>query len=205
MLAYTVETLSSRNRNLQEKEIPVRKIVPLLVIMIVVSVPALAQKITIDYAHEFDFSLVETFEYVRTAESNAPDEITDNRIKAAIIRELFEGGLHSASSDPDLFVTYHMTTKENTVYNTTSFGYGGFYGGWGPWGGGMGSATTTASTYTEGTLIIDAYEPDGKKMLWRGTGTVKSTAKPEKQQEQIIKILSKLGKKWDKILAGQGK
>ena len=176
----------------------------LLFVLAVASTSALAQKITIDYAHEFDFSLVETFEYVRTEESNASDELTDNRIKNAIIRELFEGGLNSASSNPDLYVTYHMTTKENTVYNTTSFGYGGFYGGWGPWGGGMG-ATTIASTYIEGTLIIDAYEPDGKKMLWRGTGTVKSTAKPEKQQEQIIKILSKLGKKWDKILAGQGK
>lgn len=207
MLACTVETLSSRNRNLQEKEIPVRKIVPLLVIMIVVSIPTLAQKITIDYAHEFDFSVVKTFEYVRTPETNAPDEITDNRIKNAIIRELAEGGLHSASSDPDLFVTYHMTTKENTVYNTTSFGYGGFYGGWGPLGGGMG-ATTTASTYTEGTLIIDAYAVDetgAKKMVWRGTGTVTVKSKSEKQQKQLDKILDKIGKKWGKILAGQGK
>lgn len=182
-----------------------RKIVPLLVIMIVASVPAFAQKITIDYAHEFDFSVVKTFEYVRTPETNAPDEITDNRIKNAIIRELAEGGLHSASSDPDLFVTYHMTTKENTVYNTTSFGYGGFYGGWGPWGGGMGSATTTASTYTVGTLIVDAYDPDEKTMVWRGTGKVTVKAKPEKQQKQINQILAKLGKKWGKILAGQGK
>jgi hypothetical protein len=34
---------------------------------------------------------------------------------------------------------------------------------------GMGSATTTESTYTEGTLMIDAYEPGDKKMVWRGT------------------------------------
>lgn len=181
-----------------------RKLFTLLCFLAVASTPALAQKITIDYAHEFDFSLVETFEYVRTAESNAPDELTDNRIKNAIIRELFEGGLNSASSDPDLYVTYHLTTSANTVYDTTSFGYGGFYGGWGPWGGGMGSATTTASTYTEGTLIIDAYAPDGKKMVWRGTGTVTVKSKPEKQQKQIKKILAKLGKKWGKILAGKG-
>ena len=30
-------------------------------------------------------------------------------------------------------------------------------------------------------------------------------AKPEKQAQQIDKILAKLGDKWDKILAGQGK
>ena len=177
----------------------------LFIVLALASSPALAQKITIDYAHEFDFSSVETFQYIRTEESNAPDDLTDNRIKNAIIRELAEGGLHSASSDPDLYITYHLSSKEGTVYNTTSFGYGGFHGGWGAWGGGMDAATTTATTYTEGTLIVDAYGPDEKKMVWRGTGTVTVKSKPEKQQKQIDKILAKLGKKWEKILAGQGK
>lgn len=185
-----------------------RKIVPLLVILIVASIPALAQKITIDYAHEFDFSSVETYQYVETKDTNPPDELTGNRIKNAIIRELSEGGLQSVSSDPDLFVTYHLTSKENTVLNTTGFGYGGYHRGWGGWGGGMGTATTTASTYTEGTLIVDAYAPDEngeQKMVWRGTGTVTVKSKPEKQQKQIEKILDKLGKRWQKILDGKGK
>jgi aryl-phospho-beta-D-glucosidase BglC (GH1 family) len=182
-----------------------RKMLRALFVILVASTPGMAQKITIDYAHDFDFSSIETYQYVRTDESNAPDERTDNRIKNVIIRELHEGGLSSTSSDPDLYVTYHLTSKENTVYNTTSFGYGGFHGGWGAWGGGMGSATTTATTYTEGTLIIDAYGPDEKKMVWRGTGTVAVKLKPEKQQKQIDKILAKLGKKWAKILSGEGK
>ena len=182
-----------------------KKTLGLLFALALASTPALAQKVTIDYAHDFDFSSVETFQYVDTKESDAPDELTNNRIKNAIIRELSEGGLQSVSSDPDLYITYHQTSKENTVYNTTSFGYGGYYGGWGRWGGGMGSATTTATTYTEGTLIIDAYGPDEKKMLWRGSGTVTVKSKPEKQQKQINKIVDKLGKKWAKILAGEGK
>jgi len=177
----------------------------LLFVLTIAATPALAQKVTIDYAHDFDFSSVKTFQYIDTKESDAPDQLTNNRIKNAIIRELSEGGLQSVSSDPDLFITYHLTSQENTVYNTTSFGYSGFHGGWGRWGGGMGSATTTASTYTEGTLIIDAYGPDEKKMIWRGTGTVTVKSKPEKQQKQIDKILEKLGKKWAKILAGKGK
>jgi aryl-phospho-beta-D-glucosidase BglC (GH1 family) len=182
-----------------------KKMLQALFVVLVASTPALAQKITIDYAHEFDFSSVETFQYIQTKESNVPDEFTDNRIRNAIIRELHEGGLMSASSDPDLYVTYHLTSKENTVFTTTGFGYDGFHGGWGAWGDGMGSATTTATTYTEGTLIIDAYGPDEKKMVWRGTGTVTVKSKPEKQQKQIVKILARLGKKWDKILAGEGK
>jgi len=147
----------------------------------------------------------ETFQYVETKDSNTSNELMDGRIKDAIVRELTQGGLKQVDANPDLFVTYHFTSKENTVYNTTGFGYGGFGLGWGGWGGGMGSSTTTESNYTEGTLIIDAYEPGDKKMVWRGTGTVTVKAKPEKQAQQIDKILAKLGDKWDKILAGQGK
>ncbi len=182
-----------------------KKTLGLLFVLTLASTPALAQKVTIDYAHEFDFSSVETYQFVETKETNPPDELTGNRIKNSIIRELHKGGIGSVSSDPDLYVTYHLTSQENTVLNTTSFGYGGYHGGWGRWGGGMGTATTTATTYIEGTLIIDAYGPDEKKMVWRGTGTVTVKSKPEKQQKQIYKILAKLGKKWDKILAGQGK
>jgi hypothetical protein len=174
----------------------------------IAATPALAQKITIDYAHDFDFSSLETYEYVNTKDTNPSNELTGNRIKNAIIRELSEGGLRSVSSDPDLFVTYHLTSQENTVLNTTSFGYGGAHRGWRGWGGGMGTSTTTASTYTEGTLIVDAYAPDEngeKKMVWRGTGTVTVKSKPEKQQKQIDKILDKLGKRWKKILEGKGK
>ena len=80
------------------------------------------------------------------------------------------------------------------------------WGGWGYGGGvGMSSETTTSSTYTEGTLIIDAWDAQEKKMVWRGTGTVTIKAKPEKQIKQVEKILTKIGAKWDKILHNRGK
>ena len=84
-------------------------------------------------------------------------------------------------------------------------GYGGYGMGWGGWGGGMTTSTTTVSTYTSGTLIIDAYEPGEKKMVWRGTGTVTLKSKPEKVAKQIDNILAKMGSKWQKILQGMEK
>jgi len=185
-----------------------KKALGLVFVLALVAIPATAQKITIDYAHDFDFAAVKTFQYVDTKDSNAQNPLMDDRIKTAIIRELTEGGLRRVESDPDVFVTYHITTAEKTTYTTTNMGYGGYggyYGGWGGWGSGMGSSTTTATNYTEGTLLIDAYEPGDKKMVWRGTGTVTVKSKPEKQTEQVNKILAKLGSKWDKILAGKGK
>ena len=195
-----------------------RRMMLLLIALAVVATPSMAQKITIDYAHDFDFSQVKTFTYVNTGDTNANSDLTNDRIKAAIIRELTDGtdGLKQVDADGDLYVTYHIATQDNTVFNTTSFGYGGWGGGWGGYGrygyggyggmGGMGgSSTTTATTYTEGTLILDAYEPGEKKMVWRGTGTVTIKDKPENQVKQVDKILTKMDKKWDKILKNQGK
>jgi hypothetical protein len=182
-----------------------KKALGLVFVLALAATPAMAQKVTVDYAHEFDFDAVKTFQFVDTPDSNAQNDMMDSRIKTAIIRELTEGGLQRVESDPDLVVTYHITAEERTNYNTTNFGYGGYHGGWYGYGGGMGSSTTTQYNYTEGTLIIDAYDPVEKKMVWRGTGTVTVKQKPEKQIKQIEKILAKIGDRWDKIHAGQGK
>ena len=190
-----------------------KRLPALFLVLAMVAVPSIAQKVTIDYAHDFDFDPVKTFAYIAPTDSGARDQLSDNRLRSAIIKELKEGGLRQVEADADLYVTYHVTTQDNTVFNTTSFGYGGYGGGWGGYGrrgyggyhGGIGSTSTTASTYTEGTLIIDAYEPSEKKLVWRGTATVTVKDKPEKQSKQIDSILAKMGKKWDKILANQGK
>lgn len=169
----------------------------------------------VDYAHDFDFSKVKTFQYHDTAESNAKNTLMADRITNLIKKEAREGGLTEVQENPDIVLTYHVTTKENTSYNTTSMGYGG-YGGWGPgWGGyggygygggmGMGSSTTYATTYTDGTLVLDAYDPESKNLIWRGTGTITINDKPEKQIQQVEKILEKIGAQWDKILAGKDK
>ncbi len=189
-----------------------KKVLGVLFVAVLIATPAMAQKVTIDYAHDFDFTKVKTFQYVETKDSDAKSQLMADRIASMLKKELTEGGATEVTENPDIYVTYHATSQENTSYNTTSMGYGGYGGyggGWGGWGrggmGGMGSSTTYATTYTEGTLIFDAYNPEDKKLVWRGTGTVTVKAKPEKQINQVDNILNKLGKKWDKILAGKGK
>ena len=190
-----------------------KKTLGLLAVLALMTVPAMAQTVTVDYAHDFDFESVKTFQYVDTPDSNVDNSMMDERIGQMILKELKEGGLQQVESDPDIYITYHSTSQENTSYNTTSFGYGGYGGGWGGYGdygwdgygGGMGSSTTYAMTYEVGTLLIDAYDAEEKKMIWRGTGTVTIKDKPEKQIKQVEKILTKIGSKWEKILAGQGK
>ena len=181
-----------------------QKALGLAFVIALAAVPAMAQKVTIDYSHDYDFESIKTYQYVDTKESNSGNEIMARRIEDMIKKELREGRLSEVTENPDIYVTYHMTTQERTSYNTTNYGYGGYWGGWYGWGG-MGSSTTTAVNYTDGTLIIDAYDAAEKKMIWRATGTVTVKAKPEKQVKQVEKILTKIGKRWEKILAGMGK
>ena len=153
------------------RRIDMKKIFGLLLVLAVIAGPSVAQKVTIDYAHDFDFESIKTFQYVDTKESNAGNDLTDNRLRDAIVREANDGGLQQVDSNPDMYLTYHVTTTDNTVFNTTSYGYGGYgpgwggYGAYGAWGYGYGAgigmadSTTRAYTYTEGTLIIDAYDP----------------------------------------------
>ena len=174
-----------------------------------VALPAAAQKVNIDYAHDFDFSKVKTYQYVDSEKDTSPNQLMHERIVSAITTKINAAGiLRQVTENPDIVITYHLSSKENTVYNTTSVGYGGYGGYWGGWrgyGGGMASATTYASTYTEGTLIVDAYDAKEKKLVWRGSGTVTVKEKTEKQIEQINKIVDKLSEKWAKIHAGKGK
>jgi len=183
-------------------------------VAVVVALPVSAQKVSIDYARGFDWNGVETFQYVDTKDSNIQDnQIMADRVSSMIRKEMREGGLREVEENPDLYITYHFTSQEKKSYNTTTMGYGGYGGywdGWGGWGdpfGGpmMGTSTTREYSYEEGTLVIDAYDSTEKKMVWRGSGTVTVKSKPEKQVQQVENILKKLGKKWDKILAGKGK
>jgi len=89
-----------------------KKTLGLVFILILMAAPAMAQKVTIDYAHDFDFSGVKTFEYVDTEESNMKNELMAGRIVTAIVRELTEGGLQRVESDGDIVVTYHVPTAE---------------------------------------------------------------------------------------------
>ncbi len=64
-----------------------KKTLGLLVFLGLVATPALAQKITIDYAHDFDFEKIKTFQFV-DADDKSSDTLMHERIKEAIFNEL---------------------------------------------------------------------------------------------------------------------
>ncbi|MBW2510023.1 MAG: DUF4136 domain-containing protein, partial [Deltaproteobacteria bacterium] len=144
-----------------------KRVCGIAVVTLLVAVPGFAQKVNIDYAHDFDFNSINTFQYVDTEESNIKNNnLMADRVVGMIKKELREGGLQEVQENPDLYVTYHFMSQERKQLSTTGMGmggYGGYWDGWGGWGdpfGGsmMGTSTTREYSYEEGTLVIDAYD-----------------------------------------------
>ncbi len=179
-----------------------KKLLGIALVLALAAIPAAAQKVYIDYDADADFGSYKTFAWGPTPEVSLSDSspLMHSRIKNAIEYQLTTSGAIEDTENPDVYVTYHGEESEGMRVDTNQWGYG--YGGswrWDPyWGGGMGSTTTTVSTYTKGTLVIDIWDAETKKLIWRGSATATIPAKPEKQARLVDKAVEKLVKQWDK-------
>ena len=75
-----------------------KKTLGLMVVLSLLAIPAAAQKVTIDYAHDFDFDSVKSFTFVDTPDTNAGDGLTDQRIRRAIFRAFSVGPLEPSGT-----------------------------------------------------------------------------------------------------------
>ena len=178
-----------------------RKFIILAVALMAGSVTAtLAQDVRYNFAQDEDFSKYKTYKWVELKGGDQADPLTQKQIRTAIDSQLAIKGLQKTDSDTaDLYIdiqTAVTTEKQFTSYNT-GWGYGpGWGGGWYGYGGGMISITTTGSTSTiyVGQLDLDMYDSAKKELVWRGIAskTIDPKAKPEKQQKNITKAVTKL-------------
>jgi hypothetical protein len=92
-----------------------------------------------------------------------------DRIKSAVNAVLASKGWTEVPSGPDAAVVAIETTYNQQTLDTF---YDGFGGGWGWRGfGGFGDATTTSETYKIGSLVVDIFDANNKKLLWRGSAS----------------------------------
>ena len=139
----------------------------------------------------------------------------DAKIKDAATTALQAKGLTLQKQNPDLVVVYTTTVGRGsrTEYYTD---YPGFYGGWG-WGAGWGwgsrwgwggwarpgyyafggpfsyyGGVTYAEQehYKEGTIIIDLIDTRTKKVVWRGFGVGEVHHNPQKNIDDIPKVVT---------------
>ena len=175
----------------------------LLGLSILAAAPAFAQKVYVDYDKSVDFDKYETFAWLLSEPSSLMD--TDPLMHTRIVNEIELRLAESytwVESNPDLYVTYHTNEKEEMRLDSNSIGYG--YGpgwGWDPywdpyWDGRFGNWTSTVTTYTRGTLIIDLYDVKEGKAIWRGTAEAVVPRSPRAAEKKIVKAVAKISKKF---------
>ena len=150
---------------------------------------ALAQDVTVDYDRAANFAAIKTFSVKLETQWGNP--IGEKRLVDEMTQALVEKGWKVAP-EADAQVLIHGASRTKRSLNTFYSGMGGW--GWRGWGGGMGSATTTANEYTEGTLVVDIYEAKSKQLMWRGVAQGELKDKPEKREKQLQKVTDKFFK-----------
>jgi len=62
--------------------------------------------------------------------------------------------------------------------------------------GGFGDSMTTVENTPVGTLIVDVFDGQSKKLVWRGTSTETLSSKPEKNERKLEKAVADMFKKF---------
>lgn len=159
-------------------------------------------KISTDMDKSEDFASHKTYEYYGWADNSDQilNQLDKERIEKAFGVELSERGMTSVESGGDLIITLYIVTqeKQQTTATTTgmggAYGYGGYYG-YGPgygWGGGMSTTTYNTYDYTVGTLVIDIYDADEKKLIFESSASGEINEKTKGRDDRIAKTASKM-------------
>lgn len=167
--------------------------------LLAIAVPCHAQKVRVDFDRDFDFGAVETYAWFEPVEREE-DELLHQRLVHAVDYHLTMLGVRKVEQGPDVWVTYHSDSREEVTISTQTFGYG--YGeGW-YWGdtADIGHSVATEQRYRVGTLVIDVWTADEKRLVWRGTGWDTVPANPDKVERRINTAVARMFDKWEKMM-----
>jgi len=153
--------------------------------LLFVSLTLHAQEIHTDYDHSADFSRYHTYTW---AKAHSDNQLVQQRIVDDVDAALQQLGLQKVDSGGDLSVAAVGAAKNEQEYQTF---YDGFGGGW-RWGGFGETATTTPINYRVGTLVVDLYDTNGKRLVWRGTATETLSGDPSKNAAKLKEAVNKM-------------
>jgi hypothetical protein len=146
-----------------------------------------------DFDHSTNFGRYHTYSWLKVS---AGDSLWSDRIKSGIDSALQAKGWQMVPSGGDASVSAFGSTKEQPTLNTFYDGFGGGWG-WRRFGGmGMGETTTTVENTPVGTLVVDIFDSQSKKLIWRGVDTKNLSENPEKNTGKLNKTIQDMFKKF---------
>lgn len=148
----------------------------------------LAGDVKTDYDRSANFQQYKTYSWQRI---KTRDPLMVDRIKSAVNASLQSKGFREVPSGGDISIMANEITRDKQTLNTY---YDDFGGGW-RWGG-FGDATTTTETYKVGTLVVDLFDTNAKKLLWRGSSSDTLSDNSDKNIKNIDNDVKKMFQKF---------
>jgi hypothetical protein len=160
-----------------------------------VATTASAQSVKTDFDPSVNFGEIKSYFWVKT-DPIPNNDLQNGRVVAAIDQWLgSKGWKKNSTPQGDIAVIVNISTAERKSLDTFYSGFGGGYGYYGGWHGGMGSSTTSVQTYTDGTMVVDLFNAQTRKLVWRGIATDTLSKDPKKNANKINKAAEKMFKK----------
>ena len=148
---------------------------------------AFAIKVKTDYDHGASFKNYRTYSWTSVKTANS---IWDGRVKDAVNSALTAKGLTEVPSGGDIAVAAVGSTRNQQTLQTF---YNGMGGGWRWRGvGGFGQSTTTVENFKVGTLVVDLFDENSKKLVWRGVASDTVSDKADKNTKNLEKGVQKM-------------
>ena len=138
-----------------------------------------------DYDRSADFNRYKTYSWEKV---QTTDPLWVDRIKEAVDSQLAAKGWTRVDSGGEVSIIAIEMTRNQQTLNTF---YDGFGRGW-RWGGGFGNATTTVDTYKVGTLVVDLFDANTQKLIWRGSSSDTLSDKSDKNITTLDKDVQKM-------------
>src|ERR1700682_5056239 len=154
-------------------------------IVLLAATASFAQQVKTDYDRSTDFSQYKTYSWQKV---QTQDPLWVDRIKGAVNSALAAKGWTQVPSGGNVAIVAIEMTRNQQSLNTF---YHGFGGGW-RWGGGFGNATTTVDNYKVGTLVVDLFDANTKKVIWRGSASDTLSDKSDKNIKNLDKGVQKM-------------
>ncbi len=167
--------------------------------------------VTNNYDKSVDFKNFSTYSLFPwdTHNDKAINDYDKYTIISSIKDEMESRGYAYVENNGDLIVSLFVVLQNKTSYQayTTHYGgYAGYGGGWGyygspwaygyGWGPGYSSTTVQSTNYKQGTLIIDIFQLDNKKLIWQGIGSGEVIEDLEERDRKLPKRISQVFRKF---------
>lgn len=150
-----------------------------------------SMRVSSDYDPKYDFTSLESFAVVYPQKEHS---LTQQRIAQALRTQMTAKGYRESDRDhADFIILFHtdVTQKKQVVTDYQMVGYYPYYG-YG-YGAPMAVPVQREYNYNEAKIIIDALDPDGNKIFWRGVAAdqLQSFDTPQERSEYIKSVIAK--------------